>query len=468
MKKSYNTEQTKKCKTDFISGKLPDPFCVNHEVAASWQRCMNLGLDQNCDKLPEPSISSVESILIGRALYNYREWLSGFLGSESAVCKMLRCVSVNLDSNMNVLSLLGDEDLVERLAEEANLKEGSNLAESVAGTNAVALAHRHGKECWVFGEEHFISALSNYVTVSNWLSPSATSNFTSYGSMFIIPLEHYKDCLKTFFHFLSTTRETFKLCQQTPLHIMRGMLSDLYLQNVPIGYLIIDREGAILEYNEFAFNLIGERSCALPSDYLQECYPKLAFVKEYIKNNTQRYSSIVYINETVGSIKVDVHPMVGGQQEASGAIILVTSPGFVPFKSPVSPDGSALKRRARFPPCAVGSKSVLSAWTRLARVTPWPIFTPSSPAKKHIHPARKISWLMMRSRSICWWIFRRNCRLARALAMSVGPRFLISSRWRTRSITLPSIICWSTRPLPKKRLHPPPDIMSCLLNQNHQ
>lgn len=121
---------------------------------------------------------------------------------------------------------------------------------------------------------------------------------------------------------------------------------------------------------------------------------------------------------------------------------------------------SSLTRR--LPRCAAGSRSDLSAWTRLAKVTLPTVCVPLFPAKRRTGRAKNCSGYTGKIGRICWWTFRQNCRLVRALVMSGGPRFSISSRWLRRSIISPSISCWSMTRLRKNGGGYRPNMPSCL------
>ncbi|MGM9670932.1 MAG: sigma-54 interaction domain-containing protein [Oscillospiraceae bacterium] len=329
MEYKYNCTIVSGCKQEFFhTGKI-DPTCVSPEIASSWIRSKKYGVVPDSLILPVGKAAVKDKLIGGRATYNRNSWLKMYMESEAAQADKLHIVLVTVDENLNLIDLNGNADIIRKL-KKSGIEAGINLSESNVGTNAAALAHMYGKEILVTGEEHYCDAFCDYVSFANWMVPEMTSNFVLYSTMILIPVKYFHiKTLPVLRHFL-TTRDSFKLCQQAPLQVMRGRLIELCMETAPVGYFIIDAAGVILEYNALALELLGSRAQTEQIDYLQCCYPQLEYVIDHMRRGDRASGKTLYINDTVGNVKIRYFPTTATDGTVVGAILILAKPNILP------------------------------------------------------------------------------------------------------------------------------------------
>lgn len=156
-----------------------------------------------------------------------------------------------------------DVDLDTLLYGRVKYNASTWLYESRVGTNEAALAHMEGVEVWVKGSEHYIDALSGYITGAGCWVPPINSNFVTYIALVIILEERYTSEMESLLHLIVITSEAFKMCHQSPQNTMRGRLIDICIRGAPVAYLLIDDNGVILQSNEVLVELMGDNTQAL-------------------------------------------------------------------------------------------------------------------------------------------------------------------------------------------------------------
>lgn len=317
---------------------------VRLEIAESWKRSVAYGINAQGKILPSTGKADKYYIKAGRARYNYSAWLYYFFDAANSVLNEFGGAEVCVDANLTVTLIIGDPTTIQEL-NRRGLKVGTNLAESRVGTNAMALAYIHGREVWVSGDEHYLDALRDYVCVASWWQPPITSNYSAYSSMIVIPKERYLPDLRSILHFFIGAQETFKLEHQQPLNIMRSRLINMLIGQTDYGYMMIDANGAILEYNERLLSYIGNRITSEISDYLPDCYPQLAYAQPYAAKNAEPDSRLLHWDEPSAVLRVTLYPFWVAE-ECIGTLILVS-----PADSPALPE-AATRANERLPASA--------------------------------------------------------------------------------------------------------------------
>lgn len=306
----------------FIDTGIIDTNVIRPDIAESWRRSKAYGINAESSTLPAKGKSDRTYIKAGRARYNYSTWLYYYFSAASSVLSEMGGAEVCVDSNLTITLILGDPVMMQELNSKG-LKVGRNLAESQVGTNAMALAYEYGREVWVSGEEHYLEAFCDYVCVASWWQPPITTNYSAYSSMIVIHKERFTPGYRSLAHLFIGVQETFKLQHQQPLNIMRGKLLDILMERSSLNYMLVANSGVILQYSDGVFDLIGNNVTTENSDYLQDCYPQLAFVVSYSRESREDMERVISWDEPSGELLFRICP-IWTSENCIGTIILLT------------------------------------------------------------------------------------------------------------------------------------------------
>lgn len=109
--------------------------CVPEDIAASWRKSAEFGIDASSKVLPGKLNRDVLTNVIVQL--NTRD--SYFYDAEAEMLDYLGAAIVFVDDHLDVFAIRGSRELKDELRAK-NFRFGSNLAESRVGTNALALA----------------------------------------------------------------------------------------------------------------------------------------------------------------------------------------------------------------------------------------------------------------------------------------------------------------------------------------
>lgn len=306
----------------FLETGVIDTNIIRPDIAESWRRSKAYGINAESSTLPVRGKSDRTYIKAGRARYNYSTWLYYYFSAASSVLSELGGAEVCVDSNLTTTLIIGDPVMIQELNSKG-LRVGRNLAESQVGTNAMALAYEYGREVWVSGEEHYMEAFCDYVCVASWWQPPISDNYSAYSSMIVIHKERFTAGYRSLAHLFIGVQETFKLQHQQPLNIMRGKLINIIMKRSGLSYILIADSGVILQYSESVFDLIGNHITTEDSDYIQDCYPQLAFVVSHSHESRDVSEQVIFWDEPSGKLLFRFCP-IWASDNCIGTIILVT------------------------------------------------------------------------------------------------------------------------------------------------
>lgn len=334
-----DTEALAQYRREFLDTGRINPN-VRANIASSWKRSAAYGLNPESKVFPAKDGPAVP-MKAGRARYNTSTWLYYFFDAARSLLMEFGGAEVCVDNNLTVTLIIGDQITIQDLSSKG-LKVGTNLAESRVGTNAMALAYAYGREVWVYGDEHYLDALTGYVCVASWWQPPITSNYSAYSSMVMIPKDRYLDAYRPIIHMIIAAQETFKLQHQQPLNIMRGKLIDMLMDHSHYGYLLVDSNGVILQYNERLFDYVGNHITSEKSDYLQDCYPSLAYAVRHSKSSRAEDVRLLHWAETGLELRVVLQP-IWTSEEPIGTIVMVCSAAAERYLNPGDRDKPTLE-----------------------------------------------------------------------------------------------------------------------------
>lgn len=137
----------------FFSGGDIDPEAVRSEVARSWRRCRDAGIDPRGPKTPV-RIRGDELEAHLRRNRHYLEAAAPFMRFPEQAVRDSGFILVLTDANGVVLQLYGDEEVIAR-ARANNYVPGCCRSEAVVGTNAIGMAIVEKKPVQLSGAEHY-------------------------------------------------------------------------------------------------------------------------------------------------------------------------------------------------------------------------------------------------------------------------------------------------------------------------
>lgn len=137
----------------FFSGGELDASVVRPEIAASWQRCRRLGIDQRAPK-PPVKLDAAQLAAVREENKLLVETALPFMHFLKNAVKGSGFILVLTDRNGIVLEVFGDDRILE-MARDNNYVAGCSRAEAEVGTNAISLALSERKAVQLTGPEHY-------------------------------------------------------------------------------------------------------------------------------------------------------------------------------------------------------------------------------------------------------------------------------------------------------------------------
>ncbi len=319
---------------DIVAGRhegktVTDPADLTGIIADSWKRSRDYGVNQRAETLPPIRNRSVLTNIITQL--NLRD--SYFYEAEADLLAAIGAAIVFTNDTLDVFAIRGNRELKDKLR-AINFRFGANLAESSIGTNALALSYMTGKEIWISGSEHYMSALAGYVCVASCAkrTPDKSGDFF-FPSMIIIPTEKFQSRYRVLFSYILNTH----------LYRQNSLLNSNYLlYNAAINYLIgskllyylsLDTDDKVVDVSDNlleAFNLKLNQTIGCSLDVI---FPRLVPVIERL--DTAATGQIIE-HTTLQQMRlfVRVYPVVDFDQTIGRILVLSADPNF--FDAPAT------------------------------------------------------------------------------------------------------------------------------------
>lgn len=240
-----NQEQIATARQKFIKTGAIDE-CVPEDIAASWKKSAQFGVDAGAEVLP----GKLNKDVLTNVIVQLNDRDSYFYNSEAALMEHLGAAIVFADEHFDVFAIRGSLALKDELRAK-NFRFGSNLAESRIGTNAMALSFETGQECWVYGSEHYLKALKDYVCVAACSQFGTTERFGSvFPSMIIIPISRYYEGLNAIFSYILKTHMYRQNSILNANYLMYNAVINFCIAQSGLCYIAVDNSRTIIDVSD--------------------------------------------------------------------------------------------------------------------------------------------------------------------------------------------------------------------------
>ena len=250
--------------------------CVPEDIAASWKKSAEFGVDASSKVLPGKLNRDVLTNVIMQL--NTRD--SYFYEAEAEMLDYLGAAIVFVDDHLDVFAIRGSRELKDELRAK-NFRFGSNLAESRVGTNALALAFESGQYRWVYGSEHYLDALKDYICVATCpqiLKPDRVG--IAFPCMIIVPKERFFEVMESIFSYILKTHMYRQNSILNSNYLMFNAVINFFIAQSGMCYIAIDNSNTIIDVSDNVLTCQNIKLTQILGLKLGDFSPSLAEVAE--------------------------------------------------------------------------------------------------------------------------------------------------------------------------------------------
>lgn len=250
--------------------------CVPEDIAVSWRKSAEFGVDASSKVLPGKLNRDVLTNVIVQL--NTRD--SYFYDAEAEMLDYLGAAIVFVDDHLDVFAIRGSRELKDELRAK-NFRFGSNLAESRIGTNALALAFESGQDRWVYGSEHYLDALKDYICVATCPQFSNSDRVgIVFPCMIIVPKAHYFEGVDAIFSYILKTHMYRQNSILNSNYLMYNAVINFFIAQSGMCYIGIDNSNTIIDVSDNVLTCQNVKLNQIIGLKLGDFSPSLAEVAE--------------------------------------------------------------------------------------------------------------------------------------------------------------------------------------------
>lgn len=267
----------------FLLGNMAMDNTIREEIAESWTRSRNAGINPQLSALPQ--LASTE-IAIKTATKNWTFKKYIHCPSHKKLYHFLqttKSIIFYADINLNIILQRGDEQLLNEV-NSFNLGIGANLEETVIGTNALALAALTQNEQWIVGAEHYIEALQDFACIA--IPIIENDQLVSY-AMFVTKIADFNLYQPPVIRYFTNWQSSIikRNDNNIELSLINEMLK-LSINQRERGVILVDHYGRILRVNEWIVHNLGRVKADVCGSYFKNIFPELAEAANCLKTGT--------------------------------------------------------------------------------------------------------------------------------------------------------------------------------------
>ncbi len=236
-------------------------------VVKSWQVSQKGGLDPDCTMLTSGSIDPDTLNRISDYKKYIRNRMDEYYNSKHDLLDQAGAAIFYLDHNLAVFSKGGNGELLAVLKSK-NIRFGTSFSEAFMGTNAAPLAYKRQKTVWIYGEEHYLSMLKDYVTVALRINAVET-----YMCVIIFPLKNFNGLSRSMAKFMFETEAA--AARELPENTIANELLRLVMEQNNAVVVMTDATGNIVWVNNQYENLFRKGFDAVVGTKLAATLPEL-------------------------------------------------------------------------------------------------------------------------------------------------------------------------------------------------
>ncbi len=216
-------------------------------VAKSWLAAQKSGLNPDCTVLASSSIDPGTLDRISGYKKYIRNRMDQYYNAKHDLLDQLGAAIFYLDHNLAVFAKGGNPELLNTLKSK-NIRFGTSFSETVMGTNAAPLANKRQQTVWIYGQEHYMTMLKDYVTVAIRINAVET-----YLCAVIFPLKELTELSRAVVRFIFETEET--TAKELPENTIANELLRLVMEQNNAVVVMTDAAGSIVWVNNQYMNL---------------------------------------------------------------------------------------------------------------------------------------------------------------------------------------------------------------------
>ena len=275
MKNLNDQSQIERARQNFIKTGEIDK-CVPEDIAASWKKSAEFGVDASSKVLPGKLNRDVLTNVIVQL--NTRD--SYFYDAEAEMLDYLGAAIVFVDDHLDVFAIRGSRELKDELRAK-NFRFGSNLAESRVGTNALTLAFESGQDKWVYGSEHYLDALKDYVCVATCPQFSNSDRVgIVFPCMIIVPTERFFEGMDAIFSYILKTHMYRQNSVLNSNYLMYNAVINFFIAQSGMCYIAVDNSNTIIDVSDNVLTCQNIKLNQIIGLKLENLSPSLAEVAE--------------------------------------------------------------------------------------------------------------------------------------------------------------------------------------------
>lgn len=261
-----NQKLIKTTKQAVLARQTYNKKAVPDYVAKSWLASQKSGLDPACTVLT----SSIDPGTLNR-ISDYKKYIRNrmdqYYNSKHDLLAQAGAAIFYLDHNLTVFAKGGNRELLATLKNK-NIKFGTCFSEAVMGTNAAPLAYKRQQTVWIYGEEHYMTILQDYVTVAQRVNSVET-----YVCLIIFPLKDCRELSRAMVRFMFETEET--TAKELPETTIANELLRLVMEQNNAVVVMTDAAGNIVWVNNQYMSLFKKSLDAVVGSKLAAAMPEL-------------------------------------------------------------------------------------------------------------------------------------------------------------------------------------------------
>lgn len=249
-------------------------FLLRKEIRDSWIRSKATGVNPQAEILPTNASQKdiyFESIFL--------KLMAKYTKSIDYQIQDLNYAFFYTDQNLNIIFQIGNKELLTAL-NLINFGIGTNMDESIVGTNAAALAKITQSPSNVAGVEHYMKVLQQY---DSGAIPASLLSIGDSGYILFITPTCYDRSLSTQIYnlFINTFRLTSDLLQRD----LELIINQEACEQDDKGIIIVDKQGKIINVNKWMQRHYSIGTKNIYGEKLGKILPELAEAVDKIKIN---------------------------------------------------------------------------------------------------------------------------------------------------------------------------------------
>lgn len=319
--RNYNQEIARAWE-HFASTFVINSDIVPEEIAKSWQRCRQAGIDPyggGCIRVMH--VADLQTLLKDKnklmsVTRPFMENLYNFVAGSGFIV-------ILSDENGNILDTLGDPGISMR-AREINLVPGSNWCETEAGTNGIGTAMVLGKPVQISGEEHYCQNIHNWTCSA---APIRDDNGRILGFMQMSgpSSASNKHTLGMVVAAVKAIEEQIRVARKNrELTLVNRRMNNIF-QTLSDGVVVYNCNGIIEHINPSAERILGKSKQDMEGKHIEEVFGNVPKIKE-ILDSGESFANIEVLAELD---KNHIHCLISGEaiknkhgEYMGGAIII--------------------------------------------------------------------------------------------------------------------------------------------------